>query len=161
MLQKNGGEIRLGDVVIEGAATEDDGRLAYWVQFLVPADHAERQRFHIDNSNLFGEAHQKRAGGDEVPFEPLKSRTVQGAAGMLISIPDDRAIAGVDLKPSLELGLLRSEVLAARGYSEVDGDRPAVHPAIMYDSIGRSNRALWGSQKPKVPFGAFAPSVYE
>ena len=39
MLQKNGGEIRLGDV-IEGAATEDDGRLAYWVQFLVPADHA-------------------------------------------------------------------------------------------------------------------------
>ena len=81
MLQKNGGEIRLGDVVIEGAATEDDGRLAYWVQFLVPADHAERQRFHIDNSNLFGEAHQKRASGDEVPFEPLKSRTVQGAAG--------------------------------------------------------------------------------
>ena len=45
----------LATVVIEGAATEDDGRLAYWVQFLVPADHAERQRFHIDNSNLFGE----------------------------------------------------------------------------------------------------------
>ena len=53
------------------------------------------------------------------------------------------------LKPSLELRLLRSEVLAARGYPEVDGDGPAVHVAIMYDFIGRSNRALWGSQKPQ------------
>ena len=52
------------------------------------------------------------------------------------------------LKPSLELRLLRSEVLAARGYPEVDGDGPAVHVAIMYDSIGASNRALWCSQKP-------------
>ena len=46
--------------------------------------------------------------------------------------------AGVGLKPSLKLGLL-----------EVDGDGPTVHVAIMYDSIGRSNRALWGSQKPQ------------
>ena len=37
----------------------------------------------------------------------------------------------------------------ARGYPEVDGDGPEVHPAIMYDFIGRSNRALWGSQKPQ------------
>ena len=35
---------------------------------------------------------------------------------------------GVGLKPSLELGLLRSEVLAARGYTEVDGDGATVHP---------------------------------
>ena len=27
---------------------------------------------------------------DDVPFEPPKSQTIQGAAGMLISIPDDR-----------------------------------------------------------------------
>ena len=59
-----------------------------------------------------------------------------------------RAVSGVGLKPTLEFGLLRSEVLTARGYPEVDGDGPEVHPAIMYDFIGRSNRALWGSQKP-------------
>ena len=68
---------------------------------------------------------------------------------MPISIPDDRAVSGVGLKPTLEFGLLRSEVLTARGYPEVDGDGPEVHPAIMYDFIGRSNRALWGSQKPQ------------
>ena len=61
---------------------------------------------------------------------------------VLITIPDDRAVTGVGLKPGLELELLRSEVLAARGYSEVDGDGPAVHPAIMYDFIGASNRIL-------------------
>ena len=43
----------------------------------------------------------------------------------------------------------RSKVLAARGYPEVDGNGPVIHPAIMYDFIGRSNRALWGSQKPQ------------
>ena len=31
-------------------------------------------------------------------------------------MPDDRALAWVDLQPSLEFGLLRSEILAARGY---------------------------------------------
>ena len=67
---------------------------------------------------------------------------------MPISIPDDSAVSGVGLKPTLEFGLLRSEVLTARGYPEVDGDGPEVHPAIMYDFIGRSNRALWCSQKP-------------
>ena len=41
---------------------------------------------------------------------------------MPISIPDDRAVSGVGLKPTLEFGLLRSEVLTARGYPEVDGD---------------------------------------
>ena len=30
-------------------------------------------------------------------------------------------------KPTLEFGLLRSEVLTARGYPEVDGDGPEVH----------------------------------
>ena len=39
--------------------------------------------------------------------------------------------------------------LTARGYPEVDGDGPEVHPTIMYDFIGRSNRALWCSQKPQ------------
>ena len=68
---------------------------------------------------------------------------------MPISIPDDTAVNGVGLKPTLEFGLLRSEVLTARGYPEVDGDGSEVHPAIMYDFIGRSNRALWGSQKPQ------------
>ena len=48
-----------------------------------------------------------------------------------------------------EFGLLRSEVLAARGYSEVGGGGPAVHPAIMYDFIGASNRTLRCSQKPQ------------
>ena len=68
---------------------------------------------------------------------------------MPISIPDDRAVSGVGLKPTLEFGLLRSEVLTARGYPEVDGDGPEVHPAIMYDFIGRSNRALWAHRNTK------------
>ena len=68
---------------------------------------------------------------------------------MPISIPEDRVVSGVGLKPTLEFGLLRSEVLTARGYPEVDGDGPEVHPAIMSDFIGRSNRALWRSQKPQ------------
>ena len=83
------------------------------------------------------------------PPSPAGSLAVSVPAGMPISIPDNRAVSGVGLKPTLECGLLRSEVLTARGYSEVDGDGPAVHVAIMYDSIGRSNRALWCSQKPQ------------
>ena len=69
---------------------------------------------------------------------------------MPISIPDDRAVSGVGLKPTLEFGLLRSEVLTARGYPEVDGDGPEVHPAIMYEFIGASNQTLQGSaETPK------------
>ena len=79
----------------------------------------------------------------------MVSLAVSVPAGMPISIPDDRAVSGVGLKPTLEFGLLRSDVLTARGYPELDGDGPEVHPAIMYDPIGRSNRALWGSQKPQ------------
>ena len=46
-----------------------------------------------------------------------------------------------------EFGSLRSEILVARGYLEVDGDLPTLHLAIIYDSIGASNPALSCSQK--------------
>ena len=61
----------------------------------------------------------------------LVSLAVSVPAGMPISIPDDRTVSGVGLKPTLEFGLLRSEILTARGYPEVDGDGPEVHPSIM------------------------------
>ena len=75
----------------------------------------------------------------------LVSLAVSVPAGMPISIPDDRTVSGVGLKPTLEFELLRSEILTARGYPEVDGDGPEVHPAIMYDFIGASNQTLQGS----------------
>ena len=76
--------------------------------------------------------------------------TWQAAVGMPISIPDDRAVSGVGLKPTLEFRLLRSEVLAARGYPEVDGDARRFTRPFMYDFIGRSNQTLQGStETPK------------
>ena len=73
---------------------------------------------------------------------------------MPISIPDDRAVSGVSLKPTLEFGLLRSEVLTARGYPEVDGDGPVVHPAIMYDFIGPQSQT-----RPAVALTALACKI--
>ena len=98
-------------------------------------------------------AWQKIFGQPHPASRPLIQLLAVGQPGGLLDGHDlvyrDRAVSGVGLKPTLEFGLLRSEVLTARGYPEVDGDGPEVHPAIMYDFIGRSNRALWGSQKPQ------------
>ena len=64
------------------------------------------------------------------PMSRPSSRTVQRWAGIPIAIPDDRAVVRVGLQPSLEFGLLRSEVLASRGYPEGDDDGPAGEPVI-------------------------------
>ena len=80
-LFQDGRKVRLGDIIGEGAVTEDDIRLAYGFQFLVPADHTERQRFHIGNNNIFGEAHQKSACADALYCLPAAAgRTARSAS---------------------------------------------------------------------------------
>ena len=105
MLLENGGEIRLGDIIGEGAVTKDNSRLACGVQFLVPVDHTERQRFDICNSNPFGEAHQKRPSADTL--------YLLSAEGLLLD-------GHTQVKPKLQQQFVEDVNLVPVGFDVVD-----------------------------------------
>ena len=56
VLFENGGQVALGDIVLEGAIAEDRRGIADRSLVLTPGDHAQRQCFHVCRLDAFDQA---------------------------------------------------------------------------------------------------------